>query len=308
MQIEDIKYSPDGKYVLMADFVNSIIYISRTSNINHLISLKSEELKKPHGISFINDNLFVVANRHGSMVIYGIPDILEKEEYEINYIVKIEDNSSNITSYIYDNKAYILAMNNGNLVTKYTFDTNTYNIDNTENMYITNEFNLCDGITTNSNNMIIACSNHNDGFILLYKSDDTSKPFCYLKGPLLPHGICFTEDDKYLLVTDSASPFIFIFHSETGKWNEKTEYLYSKIFRVIPPEKFIQDNMQEGGPKGIDIKNNDVIISSQYQPYKLFNLNDILNSDCDIKTIIDQLSVLAGPLKLCDTFNRNWLY
>ena len=60
LRIEDIKFSPNKLFIASLDYNGDCIHINNNT-------LKSYSFNRPHGISFINDSYFVVANRVGNL-------------------------------------------------------------------------------------------------------------------------------------------------------------------------------------------------------------------------------------------------
>jgi len=128
-RIEDVKFTPNKEYIILPDYRNDVIYAQKDNDIYKFISTDGG-IKVPHGIYFIDDELFVVANRNnrqqpnGFISIFRLPTIVpEQKEYEIITLVKSNEMmASGVVSYLGSDSLYIiLVVCNNNQVSKYTF-------------------------------------------------------------------------------------------------------------------------------------------------------------------------------------------
>ncbi len=312
-RIEDVKFTPNKEYIMLPDYRNDIIYLIKEDQQDQPITLRSTNngIKVPHGIYFINNELFVVANRNnrklpdGFITVFRMPTIIPGQmEYEITPIAKYSEKmASGVVSYIRDTVTVILVVCNDNKITKYTLNGDKLQY---LGILVQNELNLPDGISINSDATLIACSNHNTGQVLIYQNNDSlnsrSKPIGYLAGQLLPHGLSFSTNDEYIIVADAGSPYIFIYHDKTKKWTGNNNCY--KAIRVI--DKFIQENIEEGGPKGIDIRDSKVLISSEYDILTIKELDLLLEVDDD--THLKHLCRLSKEFKGNVRYSRRWQY
>ena len=80
---EDVRFSPDGKRLAVAAFLNNRIAIfeieiqaeaqGKTIFLSAVSLLDSSDLKAPHGLDFIDNQTLVVANRKGGVQLYRLP-------------------------------------------------------------------------------------------------------------------------------------------------------------------------------------------------------------------------------------------
>jgi DNA-binding beta-propeller fold protein YncE len=297
-RIEDIKYTPDKKYIIMPDYRSNSIYLMTNDDEKKISLIKSSKLIYPHGIVFIDDNHFCITNRFhkGNISIFKFPKIDIKTEYILNPLISVDENMASGVVY-YNSYLYIVC--NDNRVLKMQIDSNIKILNKT--LLIQNRLNLPDGIGINSNASIIACSNHNTGEVLLYKNDDQLNyrtcPFKIFTGQLFPHGLMFSSDDKYLVVTDAGSKYIFIYSMDDDK---------KYINQVVSNSNFLQINLEEGGMKGIDINDNEIILSYDKHPYNCFKFNDLLTEPT--QDIVNDLKKLEYKLMSTKRFLRKWIY
>jgi WD40 repeat protein len=283
----------------MADFKNSVLYLSGGGNEYKVLS---RSFNSPHGISFLTDRFFLVANRYARLSLYEMPEIIaDKSTYKIKSLMDFEHDFSNVCAHGMGPNVYsIFAMSNFNYVTRYIIDLEAKNLLKADRV-ISRHLNTSDGIAINPARSILACCNHDDGKILLYSTSSSDEPMACLTGPLLPHGVAFSSDGKHLVVTDAGSPFLFIYRSDPEKWK------HVKIVRGLSKDKFIQSSNEEGGIKGIDINGNDVVISSEYQPHRFLKLDEILNMENDAHAE-KELKELSNSLRKSERLTRDWIY
>jgi hypothetical protein len=97
----------------------------------------------------------------------------------------------------------------------------------------------------------------------------------------------FTADGQFILVADAGSPHVRIYQSDHLGWRGVRDPILS--VKVLDDDDFLRgrNNIEEGGPKGLDI-NNDAgifVTTCETQPLAFFDLSSILESapsDADI--------------------------
>ncbi len=287
-RVEDIKYSPDKLYIIMPDYRNNVIHIGNEHNIE-LFTISSNSFLHPHGVVFIDSNHFCVTNRapKGNVSIYNFTE-------PFNNIEPLSSKEESMASGIVKDNNNLLVVCNDNRVLKYSYSN--YQLSNAE-LLIKSNLNLPDGIAITNDSKIIAISNHNTGEVLLYHNDEKlgpeTPPFLFLKGQIVPHGLCFS--DKYLIVTDAGSRYVFVYEIGTS-----TRYIVDVV------SHFIQENIEEGGMKGIDIRDNDVIMSYDRHPYNKFKLDDLIkNPDFCPR---EELKRLQDKFKNNMRYLRSWVW
>ena len=81
---EDLSFSPDGRRLAIAGFGRDRIYLIEvlirdppdgpvTVALRGITELASADLRNPHGLSFLDDDTLVVANRTGDVVVLSLP-------------------------------------------------------------------------------------------------------------------------------------------------------------------------------------------------------------------------------------------
>src|SRR5580704_971793 len=78
----DVKFSPDGRRLAVADFVNNSIAVFGVSFaklgekkkviLNDVTEISSGYLNRPHGLDFVDNDKLIVANREGIVCIFEL--------------------------------------------------------------------------------------------------------------------------------------------------------------------------------------------------------------------------------------------
>jgi hypothetical protein len=116
----------------------------------------------------------------------------------------------------------------------------------------------------------------------MFRNDSTlnpsSEPAGILSNLSYPHGVCFTQNNNFVLVADAAAPYVHLYAKARGDWKGKRDPIAS--IRTMDDEIFLRGrcNPEEGGPKGLDIANNMTVFATtcHHQPLAFFDLKKIL--------------------------------
>jgi hypothetical protein len=98
-------------------------------------------------------------------------------------------------------------------------------------------------------------SAHDAHAVLLYENktslNELSRPAGILRRSTYPHGLRFTSDGQFIVVTDAGSSFVNIYQKNGSHWRGICDPLLS--FKVLNEENYLRGNHnpEEGGPKGI---------------------------------------------------------
>jgi hypothetical protein len=135
---------------------------------------------------------------------------------------------------------------------------------------------LPDGVALSDDGRWLAVSSHDSSCVLVFAhpaQDENDEPACILRGARCPHGLRFAFDDRRLLVADAAAPYVHVFEPTTEGWADAA-YPTSSI-RVLDDATFARRrrNRYEGGPKGIDVLADDVLVlTCEGTPLAFFDL------------------------------------
>ena len=301
---EDVRFSPTGRHLAVAGFTNNKITVFKTSIsqsggakkilLTDVTEISSKCLNAPHGLDFIDERKIVVTNREGDVCIFDLPDTTGNHEVVPLVIFQSKEIASPGSVAVMSNGGgvcEVLICNNYiHTVTRHRLDLSApYSINN--DVFLKKRLDVPDGICVSRNRRWIAVSNHNSHSVFVYENDkslnEVSDPAGLLRGIYYPHGLRFTSDCRFVLVTDAAAPYVNIYQNDDLEW-QGVRYPFLS-FRVLDNEDFLRGrhNPEEGGPKGIDIDNatNVVVVTCETQPLAFFDLDAILESACEGKLI-----------------------
>ena len=297
---EDIKFSPDNKRLAVSEFSNNQIAIfdvsfNRSNGeleiiLPDAIEISSHQLSHPHGIDFISDDKIIVANRDGGISIFQLPLTSATEKsWELSALEifgefeKVETPGSVAVLKKSVNLYDVLICNNySNSVTRHLLEfKNSFCIIEND-IALKKWMDIPDGICISRDNQWLAISNHNTHCVLLYKIDgltnNSSEPDGILGCVRYPHGLKFTSEGRSILVADAGSPYVHIYGTDDLNWQGVRTPLLSLRTMNDDDFKLGRYNPQEGGPKGIDITNDNslFVTTNECQPIAFFDLQAVL--------------------------------
>jgi hypothetical protein len=300
---EDMQFSPDRKWLAVAGFRNSKLYLYATniltennSKVIHLdnsMVLDSSSIREPHGLHYMDDRHLLIANRAGAIVILRIPDLTEDNaEYKIKPVATIRTSlkcrvksPGSICSYRMEDGRYrVLACNNYiDTVTSHIVTLGEKVTVENEGVLIRKNLAIPDGICLSPDNQWLAVSNHSHGTVLMYRFDENlhknSDPDGVLEGIVCPHAIRFSQDGKMVLVADSASAYMHLYHRRGDGWTETQKP--EKTIRILEDDVFKagRANAQEGGLKGTDIVHDEnlLVVCCEHLGMAFFHLDEVLD-------------------------------
>ena len=300
---EDVQFSPDNRHLAIAGFNSSKVLILdikvKTAKGKILVlcedwlEINSPSFNYPHGLFWIDGATLIVANRGAEAPIIKIPS--KKPESRIVEITPIETikcgrdllhspgsvSVSKIGQDLYD----VAICNN------YAHNVSRHLLDERDNFapkgscrLLTKGFNVPDGISHSHSGEWLAVSNHHKNAVFIYRNDNSldeeSEPIGKLQGMSYPHGLRFSDDDKYIFVADAGAPLVHVYKMDHRRW--LGEHFPAYDMRVIDNETFIRGhtNPQEGGPKGIDLTSDDrvLVVSCEEEPIVFFDVRKIFET------------------------------
>lgn len=297
---EDIRFSPDGRRLAIAGFNRDVILLlgveltgqgKRTAlALTSAMEITSERLAYPHGLSFIDDSLLLVANREASAPILTLPAVNENPgPLEVPALEPIPGelwlhSPGSVCCYQTGPGQYqaLICNNYAHYVTRHTLTTEPELIVSDNELLLAKGLDTPDGVAISDDRQWIAVSNHIEQTIRLYTNDDTlnpkSEPAAMLRGTAYPHGILFARGNKFLVVADAGTPFLRIYARSGREWNGEHHPVLS--IRTMSDEIFSlgNDNVAEGGIKGIDFLPGTEILAatSEHQSLVFFDLGRVL--------------------------------
>ena len=300
-QTEDVEFSPDDRWLALVGYAENKVLLLNvellTAGTEVVISdyreLISPIFKKPHGVSWIDNETLVVANREGEAHVLRIPKMTNQKSMAPIVLQTFFANASPKPSApssvrifkksptLYD---VLLCDNFDNAIFQTTVDGACSFEQQLGKMLLQLGLDGPDGIAFNAAGSWIAISNHHHNNVLLYKMDAgldvNSKPAGVLHGVNFPHGVLFTPDDRFILVADAGAPFVGLYSRESGvDWSgDRHPHSLIRVMDDCIFQRTQNDNPEEGGPKGLALdKNADLLVTtSEAQSLSFFNFNSIL--------------------------------
>jgi len=297
---EDLRFSPDNRLLAIAGFGRSRCLILRIDiehgptgpriSIDDYMELTSAGIGEVHGIDFIDDRTLAIANRNGLVAILRLPEgelagrrcrVEPVRQIRGSPFCKLETPGSIAVRREVNGKLSLLVCNNyAHRVTRHVLSRRSYRPWRNR-VLLKRGLDLPDGLALSHNGQWIAISSHNTHDIKMFYASaplgPETEPAGILRDAVYPHGLRFTADDRHILVADSGSPVIYVYDCETDWRGSRAP---SRSIVVLDDETFMRGrtNIQEGGPKGVDIdrSNNVVAITCEEQTLAFFPLAAIL--------------------------------
>jgi hypothetical protein len=312
---EDVRFSPSNRRLAVAGFLKNKITVfevsiaasqnSKSIVLTDVAEFSSACLSAPHGLDFIDDDKILVANRDGEACIFELPQNAAGS-FELAPLAIIH--SDNIDSpgsvAVIRNER---GLNEALICNNYTHRITRHSLDlghatNGSEVLLNKWLEVPDGISVSKQGEWIAVSSHRTHAVLLYENasslNEVSGPIGILRGNSYPHGLRFTSDGRFILVADAAAPYVNIYERGGSDWRGLHDPLLS--LRVLDNEEFMRGhhNVEEGGPKGIDVNEtlNVMVSTCECQPLAFFDLEAILKSACaGSKLLKKQAPSSPGP-------------
>jgi WD40 repeat protein len=293
---EDARFSPDGRRLAVAGYGdNSItvfgISIAKSGEkkkviLNDATEISSAHLNHPHGLDFVDNDKLIVANREGIVCIFELPKVSGSYRLDPIKVLLSEDikTPGSVAAIRTKDNVYeaLICNNYVHTVTRHRLDFNAGGHSRDGYVLLEKGLDVPDGICVSKESKWIAVSNHNTHTVLIYNNSKTlnklSDPDCVLRGIDCPHGVRFSSDNRLVLVAHAAAPYVSVYQQGDSGWRGVRDPVLS--FRVLTGEDFLRGrhNVEEGGPKGIDIDDstNVVVATCETQPLAFFDLDEIL--------------------------------
>ena len=301
---EDVKLSPSNRRVAVIDHFKDRIVIFDLSvrnrleiNLENSIEITSSYLKRPHGLDFVDDNKFIVANRDGCACIFEIPAetngqcVLEPTTV-LNYHEIASPGSVAVVRREDGLDEAVICNDYTNKITKHVVDVKDGCSIKRDTLLLNKWIRFPDGICVSKNREWIAVSNHNTHAVFVYRNDRSLNPLSAPDAILrhyYPHGLHFAADDRFILAASAGAPYINIYEAPDSNW--RGVHSPSITAKVLSDEDYLRCRIsrEDGGPKGIDIddENNLLVVTCENQPLAFYDLASILKS-------ADSKSAFAG--------------
>ena len=298
---EDLSFSPDGRRLAVAGFGRDRVYLLEvllrdppdgpvTLAVRGITEMASAVLHNPHGLSFVDDDTLVVANRTGDVVILALPRPASGARVvHVSPAATIAGShglaapGSVVVAPLAPDLHEVLVCNNAaDTLTRHLLDRRRHTVVVGGHIALAKGLEVPDGVAVSGDRRWLAVSSHNTHAVLLYRNEielgPESRPDGVLRGISYPHGLRFTADGSFLVVADAGAPSIHVFTSPECDWSG--ERIPAATHRVMDEACFLRgrSNPQEGGPKGlaIDRRRQVLAVTSEHQPLAVFDLRHML--------------------------------
>jgi len=301
---EDIKFSPSGSRVAVASYLENTISIfdvsitgsrnSKKVDLINAVMISSGDLKHPHGLDFIDEEKILVTNREGLVLFFEVPiNASGRLELDPSGVIRSDCISTpgSIVVCRKEKNLYEALICNSfvDRVTRHQFHLDNGLTTDSSEILLKKWIALPDSVAVSRDNRWMAVSNHDTHHIFVYRYNKPLKPNFDPAGVLrshYPHGLRFTPDNRFVLAASAGSPYVNVYETENADWRGVRAPVLS--VRVLSNDDFFRGrgNLQEGGPKGIDINHlkGVLVTTCETQPLAFFDLATI-QAACE-KTLV----------------------
>ncbi len=297
---EDVQFSPDNSRLAIAGFSENKILIldikfkTAKSKIFILsedwLEITSPGFNYPHGLFWIDSSTMIVANRGGEVPIIKIPpekphsktiEIMPVETIKLGRDLLHTPGSVSVSKISQDLFDVVICNNYAHNVSRHLLDgRNSFAIKGSCRL-LAKGLDVPDSISHSHSGEWLAVSNHYKNSVFIFKNDSSldaeSDPIGTLQGMSYPHGLRFSQDDKYIFVADAGAPVVHVYKMDDRRWSG--EHFPVHDLRIMDDETFGRGhvNPEEGGPKGIDLSsdNHVLVASCEEEPIVFFDVRKI---------------------------------
>jgi hypothetical protein len=301
---EDLQLSPARRLLAITGFCSDRIIVFKlhleASNgppviqMTDYVQFTSPALSHPHGIVFFDEHTVAIANRTGKVSFFRIPPMGGKQKsFNLKPLHvlggklfnKIHSPGSLDTYETGEGRYRLLICNNyAHVVTEAEVRLNGAFSVRKHRTLLRKGLEIPDGICVSASRQWMVISNHVPGTLLVYKNTPdlgvSSDPVAELRGMDCPHGVRFTDRDRKIIVVDSADPTLCVYSCGVDGWCGI--YQPDNVVRVLDQHTFQlgRYNVEEGGPKGIDIDEASgvLVMTCEHQPLTFYRLDDLFHA------------------------------
>ncbi|HET7716663.1 MAG TPA: hypothetical protein VFK86_13650, partial [Bauldia sp.] len=252
------------------------------------------DLQEPHGLTFLDSDTLIVANRAGTLPLFRLPPQgsasgsitlhAEPTAGDTAFRDVVSPGSVAATPVGRDCYQVFVCNNFAHRVTRHRLKWARSPKIRKNKVLIAAGLSIPDGIAVSPSERWIAISNHTTGSVLIYRNNRALGPETLPVGRLedagYPHGVRFTRDGQFIFVADAGTPVVNVYLGIGGDWRGTRKPIHS--IRVLTDEAYLRGhvNPEEGGPKGIDIDGGGRVLATtcEEQPLAFFDLRATLNA------------------------------
>ena len=301
---EDLRFSPDNRLLAIAGFTKSRLLILRVDighgpggprlQLDDFMEITSDGLGNVHGLDFIDDRTLAIANRDGRVSILRLPEgelagrrchVRQLRRVKGGYSRLLSTPGSIATRREPNGRVSLFVCNNySHRVTRHIVDPRWRYLARKNHVILQKGLDIPDGIALSNDGRWIAVSSHGTHDVKLYSAADSlgpdTEPTGVLRNANYPHGLRFTADDRHVVVADAGSPMLHVYDRGAG-WSGSRDP--SRSVAVLDDETYRRGrgNIEEGGPKGLDIDRSNTIaaVTCEEQILAFFALSSVLRRD-----------------------------
>lgn len=303
---EDIAFSPSGRRLGIAAFHRDRVLLFDLDKERRLqtgdlaltgrVEIAAHELHEPHGLTFLDEETIIVANRLGSASVYRLPPantgasestLAPLQTLDGEGRIRLDTPGSVAARHLRGSRCEVLICNNyRHDVSRHVLDRRAQYRVRSDRLLLNAGLDIPDGVAISPDGRWIAVSNHSTHSVLMFAKRLLLNPRTTPAGSLLdvecPHGLQFSADGRRLYVASAASPYVHVYAGEDGRrvdWRGERRPVASA--RVLDDETFLKGryNPEEGGPKGLDLSGelNLLAITCEHLPLAFFDLTTFVH-------------------------------
>jgi hypothetical protein len=293
---EDVRFSPGLQRLAVAAYTSNrvVVFDIRIESsqgktevaLTGGVDLSSPAVHGLHGLAFIDDDTIVVTSRERDVAIFslppGEPHVPSSEVLPLATWTGDRGASTVSVSPIEKDLYEVLICDNAaHSVTRHVVERHAVSVRRSSELLLRKHLSIPDGVSVSPDRRWMAVSNHGTHNVLMYERASRSFPDADPDGILrrvyYPHGLCFSPDGDYLFVADAGAPYVHVYARHPDDWRGVRYPIASA--RVMDDALFRQghSNPQEGGPKGLDIAADVIVLTSEYQPLAFFHAPTLLH-------------------------------
>lgn len=297
---EDLRFSPDNRLLAIAGYGRRRCLILRVDvepspdgprvAVHDFMELLSDDMGEVHGLDFIDDRTLAIANRDGLVAIFSLPSgepagrrchIAALRRIKGGPFCKLKTPGSiAVKQESYGRVSLLVCNNYRHQVTRHVVSRRWGYRALWNQALLKRGLDIPDGIALSHDGQWVAVSSHGTRDVKIYNMPASlgpeTEPAGVLENANYPHGLRFTPDDRQILVADAGSPMLHIYDRGTS-WNGRRAP--SRSIAVLDNETFRRGraNVEEGGPKGLDIDRagSVVAVTCEEQPLAFYSLASI---------------------------------
>lgn len=271
---EDVQFSPDGTRLAIAGFAESRVLVLEVESMtfdrgwdirfSRATTLKSASFNEPHGLAWADNEVLLVANRHGLIPVVRVPRLANAPELLVHPIQLLGAAEADFVSTpgsvalrtLGPDLFEVLICNNfAHTVSRHYLRQQGLSILAGETV-IQKGLKVPDGVTYSRSGEWVAISNHYQNAVYIYCTEQlgsSDQPVGTLRGMGFPHGISFTPDDRAFFAADAGAPCAHMFVAKDADWTGNR--IPTSSIRVMDDETFARGhvNPEEGGAKGLAV-------------------------------------------------------